>query len=59
MRADHAIIPIMTTKQSDDEYTPEETAKRMENAIRRAFNTPPQPRTKPKAKSSQKKGKKV
>ena len=30
-------------KQSDEEYTPEETARRMERGLRRAFNTPPQP----------------
>ena len=27
----------------DDEYTPEETARRMERALRRALNMPPQP----------------
>jgi hypothetical protein len=31
-------------KQHDDEtYSPEETARRMERGLRRAFNTPPQP----------------
>jgi hypothetical protein len=32
----------MTTSQ-DDEYSAQETAQRMENAIRRALNTPPKP----------------
>ena len=30
-------------KASDDEYSPEETARRMERGIRRFLNTPPQP----------------
>jgi hypothetical protein len=27
----------------DDQYSPEETARRMERGLRRALNTPPQP----------------
>ena len=33
----------MDPKQSDDQYSPEETQRRMENAIRRALNTPHKP----------------
>jgi len=33
----------MTEKQSDDQYSPEETVKRRDEAIRRALNTPPKP----------------
>jgi hypothetical protein len=33
----------MVTKDSDGQYGPEETARRMERGLRRAFNTPPQP----------------
>jgi hypothetical protein len=33
----------MSDKRSDEEYSPEETALRMKNAIRRALNTPPKP----------------
>ena len=33
----------MDTKQPDDQYTPEETARRRDDAIRRALNTPPKP----------------
>jgi hypothetical protein len=33
----------MTGKNENDEYTPKETAHRMERALRRALNMPPQP----------------
>jgi hypothetical protein len=29
--------------RTDNQYSPEETVRRMENAIRRALNTPPKP----------------
>jgi hypothetical protein len=31
------------TDESDDEYSADEVARRMERGLRRAFNTPPQP----------------
>jgi hypothetical protein len=33
----------MSNKAPDDQYTPEETARRMERGLRRFLNTPPQP----------------
>jgi hypothetical protein len=30
-------------EKADDQYTPEETARRRDEAIRRALNTPPKP----------------
>jgi hypothetical protein len=33
----------MTEKNADEQYTPEETARRRDEAIRRALNTPPKP----------------
>jgi hypothetical protein len=33
----------MVRKPSDDVYSPEETARRRDEAIRRALNTPPKP----------------
>jgi len=33
----------MDAKHQDDQYSPEETQRRMEAAIRRALNTPPKP----------------
>ena len=33
----------MDQKSSDDQYSPEETARRRDEAIRRALNTPPKP----------------
>jgi hypothetical protein len=33
----------MTDDREDDQYSPEETARRMERALRRALNMPPQP----------------
>lgn len=33
------------TKQPNDDYTPEEAARRRDEVIRRMSNTPPQPRT--------------
>jgi hypothetical protein len=32
----------------DDQYTPEETARRMERGLRRALNMPPAPQRQPK-----------
>lgn len=34
------------SKQPNDEYTPEEAARRRDEVIRRMANTPPQPRAK-------------
>lgn len=33
----------MNTKTNGDQYSPEETARRRDDAIRRALNTPPTP----------------
>lgn len=33
----------MSAKTSDDQYSPEETARRRDDAIRRALSTPPKP----------------
>jgi hypothetical protein len=33
----------MSSKHRDDQYTEEETARRRDEAIRRALNTPPKP----------------
>jgi hypothetical protein len=33
----------MANKDADGQYTPEETARRRDEAIRRALNTPPKP----------------
>jgi hypothetical protein len=33
----------MDSKQSEDQYSPSETKRRMEDALRRALNTPPKP----------------
>jgi hypothetical protein len=33
----------MNAKASDDQYSPEETERRMTDAVRRALNTPPKP----------------
>jgi hypothetical protein len=33
----------MIKKGADDQYSPEETARRRDEAIRRALNTPPKP----------------
>jgi hypothetical protein len=33
----------MNDQGSDDQYTPEETVRRRDDAIRRALNTPPKP----------------
>jgi predicted oxidoreductase len=33
----------MSDKSSDDQYSPDETERRMTDAIRRALNTPPKP----------------
>jgi hypothetical protein len=32
-------------RKQDDEYSPEETARRRDEAIRRALNTPPKPQS--------------
>jgi hypothetical protein len=42
----------MIAKPSDDEYTPEETARRRDEAIRRALSTPPKPQMEIAGKSS-------
>jgi hypothetical protein len=45
------------SKQPTDEYSEEEAARRRDEAIRRALNTPPQPRTgNGKAKRKTRKG---
>jgi hypothetical protein len=36
----------MSTKAYDDQYSPEETERRMTDAIRRALSTPPKPHKK-------------
>ena len=36
----------------DEQYSPEETARRRDAVIRRMANTPPQPRVSPKAKTA-------
>jgi hypothetical protein len=33
----------MKPEQAENQYSPAETKRRMENALRRALNTPPQP----------------
>jgi hypothetical protein len=33
----------MTDSRDDDQYSPEETARRMKRALQRALNMPPQP----------------
>ena len=33
----------MSANQTDDHYSPEETVRRRDDAIRRALNTPPKP----------------
>jgi hypothetical protein len=35
----------MSRKQDDERYSPEETARRRDEAIRRALNTPPKPQS--------------
>src|ERR1700724_2513216 len=40
--AEHGRL-IMKTGKSDEQYSPEETARRRDEAIRRALNTPPKP----------------
>jgi hypothetical protein len=34
---------LIMGRDSDDQYSPEETARRRDEAIRRALNTPPKP----------------
>jgi len=40
--------------RKDEQYTPEETARRRDEAIRRALNTPPKPQSEIAGKSGQK-----
>jgi hypothetical protein len=44
----------MDDKKSDEQYSPEETARRRDEAIRRALNTPPKPHSEIIGKSGRK-----
>jgi hypothetical protein len=44
----------MDTKDADDQYSREETARRRDEAIRRALNTPPKPQKDIAGKSGRK-----
>lgn len=46
----------MMPDRSDDEYSPEEAARRRDEVIRRMANTPPQPRVSPQSKRAKKAG---
>jgi hypothetical protein len=52
------MVSFMQPKISDDEFSPEETARRRDAVIKHMLNTPPKPHSqmkvgKPKAKASQ------
>jgi hypothetical protein len=42
------------SRKQDEQYTPEETARRRDEAIRRALNTPPKPQSEIAGKSGRK-----
>jgi hypothetical protein len=46
--------PFAMSDKHDDQYTPEETARRRDEAIRRALNTPPKPQSEIVGKSGRK-----
>lgn len=47
----------MNAKRDSDQYSAEETKRRMDNAIRVALNTPPKPHSEMTAKGKRAKGK--
>ena len=42
----------MSDKKADEQYTSEETARRRDEALRRALNTPPKPRKQDSGRAS-------
>jgi hypothetical protein len=42
-------LPMTNALSAEDEFSPEEIARRRDEVIRRMANTPPQPRVSPKA----------
>ncbi len=46
----------MAVDRIDDEYPPEEAARRRDEVVRRMANTPPQPKVSPKSKKATKAG---
>jgi hypothetical protein len=50
----HRAYHIGMARKQDEQYTPEETARRRDEAIRRALNTPPKPHSEIAGKSGRK-----